>query len=333
MADQWGANSTNQTKPTWEYLTGQRGRLGTLANVFATPQGWVQRHAWGDEILVATSADLSAVFGPPVITMFEIVTLGLSNSQTTNVVARMVISEPVSVNGTPTLLAIKSGGSTGNLVLSYVAGASDPGAGYLIFANTTPGALGNCNATINGVVIGAGSFTFKVNATSTFQGDKIVDGEEYAAGNLTPGNVSTTFANAYAQTITIAAYKPGLTPDAPAGILAGAQPHPAAAQTVSWTVQFNEAVTVTGVPTMVMIGTGGAVNATVSFSNALSNVANGTMIFTNAALDLTGDNSLSFVLNSTSVLTGWSGIVGVTSGNTTVNTLGFSSNTRTIAAT
>ncbi len=337
---QWGANTSNAAKPSWGYLTDMhRGALGNSANVFADSRGWVLRHPWGDEVLVAIS-DLSASLGGPVIVGALVLTSPLSNVQSTNVEVLLLTSEAVNVNGVPTIVALTNDGNAGqaaNLVLSYSAALSDPSAGKLVFVNSTAGLLGNNNATVNGVITGNGSHTLTINASSTFGGQLIVDKEQDDAGNLTPANVSTTFANAYAQTMTISAYHPGLGNSSTgtglnSAILAGAQPHPVAAQTVSFTLQYNEALTVTGTPLVLAIGTGLAANVNLAYNAASSNTTNGTLIFSNTNVSLVGDNSASFVLNSTSTLVGWDGIVGAVSGNAAQNTLGVSSNTRTIAA-
>jgi hypothetical protein len=337
MADQWGANSTNKTKPTWEYLTGQRGRIGNTANVFATSRGWVHHWPWGDEVLVATAADLAAVQGGPGVVGFSFLTTSVANNQATNVQVALIISEPVNVNGTPTLRGITNAGAGEvlNVVFSYSSTLSNPDSGYLVFSNTTAGVLGNTNATTNGVIAGNGSITISVNATSTFGGQLIVDQEEDNAGCTTPGNVSTTFPISYQANVTIVAYKPGLgntsTLTGVGAITVGAQPSPTTAQTVSFTFQFNEAVTVTGVPTVNAIGTGLAPNSALTYKAASSNVANGTLVFSNTNVDLSGANSATLVVNSTSTRTLWTNIVGA-SGNSAQDTLGISANTRTIAA-
>ena len=114
-------------------------------------------------------------------------------------------------------------------------------------------------------------------------------------------------------------------------VLAGTAPRPGTAQTVQITVQFNEAVAVAGTPTIVAIGTGGAANVTLSYASASSNVVNGTLVFNNTNVDLTGDNSLSLVINTSSVLGSWTGITGAINANATTNTLAVG-NTITIAA-
>lgn len=74
-------------------------------------------------------------------------------------------------------------------------------------------------------------------------------------------------------------------------------------------VQFNEAVEVTGTPTLEAIGTGTTANVTLSYDSGESDPEAGKLVFLNADVDLsaaTPDDTLT--VNSTSVVAGWNGI-------------------------
>ena len=81
-------------------------------------------------------------------------------------------------------------------------------------------------------------------------------------------------------------------------------------QTVAVAVDFNEAVLVTGTPTVVAIQAAANVaNVTLTYSSADSEPEQGRLVFKNAAVDLTNANvGGTLTVNSTSVVTGWDGI-------------------------
>lgn len=158
----WGSNTSDESKPNWRWLQ-KPTSAPKSANVFATPSGWVHRWPWGDEVLVGIGG-LDTNLGVPTMLAVELVTTTVDNANPSNVAFRLTFNEGVTVNGSPTLVAIGTG-NTANVSLVYSAGLSDPTAGKLVFANATVDLSGGVAATD----------TLVVNSTSTFQGDKVLD--------------------------------------------------------------------------------------------------------------------------------------------------------------
>jgi hypothetical protein len=304
---QWGSTTTDESKPKDTWLS--TGRGDKLANVFATSSGWVMRWPWGDEILVGIGG-LNTNLGVPTHVGIELVTSGVSNISPATVAFRLLFNEGVAVSGSPTLRGITSAGPA-NISLVYDSTQSDPTAGKLVFANTT--------AVLNTAVAGNGSITITVNTTSVFDGSTTTD-------LLTANAVANALVTGSAS-VTIAQYKPGL-----AGIVAGANPGHTASETLSIEFDYNEAVTITGVPTVVLIASNAShANVTASYNAASSNTSNGQVVFKATAVDLSGVGivGMTFKANSTSVLTGFSGITGA-SGNLVQNSTSTFTGTITV---
>ena len=140
------------------------------------------RWPWGDEVLVAIS-NLKANLGAPTMVRVELVTATVDNANPSNVAFRLLFNEPVTVNGTPTLVAIGTG-NTANVTLSYSAALSEPTAGKLVFANAT--------VDLSGAV--AATDTLVVNASSVFEGQKVLDSanSDLAVSNTVVGSNTVT---------------------------------------------------------------------------------------------------------------------------------------------
>lgn len=99
----------------------------------------------------------------------------------------------------------------------------------------------------------------------------------------------------------------------------------AAAQTLSVLIQFNEAVSVTGTPTVVAINSASPspANATLSYDSSVSDPAAGKLVFRNTNVGLAQANAVgtTFRVNSTSVLSGWNGITDLANGNAVANSI------------
>jgi hypothetical protein len=95
------------------------------------------------------------------------------------------------------------------------------------------------------------------------------------------------------------------------------------AQKIGVLVCFNEAVHVTGVPTIDLIttGTGTAANVTLSYNAAASDLSCGKVLFSNLAFDLNHADyaNTTLVLNSSSIATGWNTIHDAANGTTVAN--------------
>lgn len=175
----WGYNSTVTKKPTWpSLLVRQRGLTALqLANVFATASGWVYRRAWGDEVIVGIGG-LATQLGTAVQTHIFATANTVQNAAAQTISVLVSFNKPVSVSGSPTIVAISSQLSPANVTLTYAASVSDPTAGKLVFRNTNVG-LGQANA------VGC---TFTVNASSVLAGwANITDGANAVANAITTG--------------------------------------------------------------------------------------------------------------------------------------------------
>lgn len=97
-------------------------------------------------------------------------------------------------------------------------------------------------------------------------------------------------------------------------LLSDAEIANAVAQVAEVLVQFNEPVLVTGTPTLVLLGSGGASNVTLSYDSAGSDLDAGRVVFANSDFGA-GAMTVGGLLtaNASSVLTGWAGIVDATS--------------------
>jgi len=175
---QWGATTSNEKKPIWRYLTKGLGAI-SAAKVFATKQGWVAKHPWGEEVLVAIGG-LDTQLGAPTIVDLEVVN-ALTNVAAANIAFRLLVNEPVAVSGAPTLVALSSTpANVGNVTLVYSASLSQPLEGRLVFANTTvnlntAGAVGvsltiNASSTLTAAANIADVVTANANVQSTLTG-------------------------------------------------------------------------------------------------------------------------------------------------------------------
>jgi len=316
----WGGNSNNESKPKFPWIVNGDGKMfgnsstNNSANTYATEQGWVFRWPWGEEVLVGIG-QLATNLGAPTITGVELVS-AVSNIASANIRFRLEWNEPVTVSGgTPSIVAIGSNGAA-NIVLTYSATDSDANSGKLVFANTTQ----NLNTAAKA------DWAFTVNSTSG--GANFTNYDAIKDRNNSSINISSTLVGS--ALLAIDAYKPGI---APGGIVSGAAPSPAANQTLSITVNFNEAVTVTGSPSVVAVSsnTSTIANKTLVYHAASSNTTAGNLVFRLTGIDMTGANSIVFTINGSSTLANWPNIVGI-SGNSAQNTLGASANTVTVAA-
>lgn len=299
----WG-NTTNESKPSWTWLENR------LSNVVATPQGWVYKWPWGDEVLIAIGG-LTTELGVPTQVGVELVSLVLANSVSSNIAFRLLFNEPLTVNGTPTLVAISSNTSLlANVTLVYDATASDLSAGQIVFANNA--------ANLGTGAIVSNAVTLTVNTTSVFDGSAVFDAE---TGNA----VSNTLVIA-SNTVAITEFVPGLVKIFAVGALTNA-----AAQTVSFALDYNAGLAVTGTPTVKAISSNSEVvaNLTLSYSNTLSNLTAGNLVFVAANTDLSAADTLVFTVNASSVLVGFAGIKDA-SGNVVQNTLLGFANTLTV---
>jgi hypothetical protein len=310
------ANSSVGPIYGWPYLTTDPS-VGAANSVFANESGWIQRHPGPserkkDEILIAISQLVTTLNAAPLHYYTEVVNATISNIDPGNVAFRLVFNQPVVVTGTPGLLALGAGGLA-NSNLIYSAALSDPTAGKLVFAN----GVANVNVSVSG------TSKYTVNATSVFGGTSV--NAALANTSQTVSTVIATQAN-----LTVITYKPTLT-----GILGGSAGSNAANSNVVFTVQYNEAVTVTSnstAPSIVAISNHGAgvANQTIVYNSAASNTTNGTLVFNKASVDISSVNAgyIVFTINSTSTLVGFPLIVGTDDANVAQNTLNGIANTQ-----
>jgi hypothetical protein len=174
----WGGSTANESKPKWEFLQ----QDNKLANTFADERGWVQRHPWGDEVLVAIGG-LGTQLGVANLAGIYILNTTVSNVAAANIAVTLVFNEKVAVTaGVPTLTALGSNGAA-NVVLAYSSGLSDANIGKLVFSNTT---VSLANATVVGGIL-------TINSTSVATGwANVVDG---VANTALANGVPSGFAN------------------------------------------------------------------------------------------------------------------------------------------
>ena len=281
---QWGGNSNNEKKPVWRWLT--RGDGNKSANVFATTKGWMMRWPWGDEVLVGIGG-LSKNLANATMAAIEFLSPSyIANSTNQTIKLRVLFNEAVTVTGTPTV-DLTSNGATANVRLTYASSESDLTAGKLVFTNTT---LDKSSAAIGEA--------FTANANSVLTGwDGIKD-----AGNA---NAVTNAIGTFTKTVVVKQAVPVHTATLRVGTATNT-----ANQMIGFVVKFNQAVTLTGVPTIVAIGdANAAMNLVLSYVSTGSNVAAGNLVFKSAATDFSAKTmNVVFTINATSTLTGWAGI-------------------------
>lgn len=299
---QWGASTNNESKPKDKWLEPH------LANVFATSRGWVLRRPWGDEVLVGIGG-LATLLGVPTHVGVEVVNTLVANTAAANIAFRLLFNEPVVVDNTATLVAISD--QLANVSLTYRPALSEPTAGRLVFANTT--------VNLNTAAAGNGTVAFTVNAASVFSGEYVVDAETANAVSNTLGDFSNT--------ITISEFTPGLTK-----VWGGAAPANTANVAVSFALDYNAPLTVTGTPTLVAITSNASIHAnlTLSYSAADSNTALGNLVFSVTGVDLANATGLVYTVNASSLLVGFDGIADA-SGNLVQNSIGIKANTVTVS--
>lgn len=143
----WGATTSDESKPKWEWLSSR------LANTFATDSGWAHRWPWGDEILVAIGG-LATNLGVATLVDLLVSTAPVANAASQVVQVAALFNEPVTVTGTPTVVAIGTG--VANATLTYSSADSDLTKGFVVFKS----------APLDLAAVAVDS-TFTVNATST----------------------------------------------------------------------------------------------------------------------------------------------------------------------
>lgn len=286
----WGANTTDESKPSWRWL---RKGLGQISKVYATKKGWVYKWPWGEEVIVAIGG-LSTALGNSSISALQPLSrlVGLTayfaNTTSQNVRLAVLFNEPVTVqNGTPTLTLLANNVDTANVALSYISEESTPAEGYLVFGAAVDGS----GYTPGRAVI--------ANSSSTLSGwDKIVDAETAnAVANAVAG--TATFVVKQAVPVHI-----GTEPIVTEVVKAeNAQ--------INFWINFNQAVTVaTPYPTIRAISnTESVANSTLVYDPVGSAPANGNLHFVSAETDWSAlEANVLFTCNSTSTLANWSSI-------------------------
>ena len=290
----WGADTTDERKPTWPWVAEYIG----YANCFATGSGWTIRWPWGDEVLVALS-NLSTKLGNSSITevlAWVFPTSGyLVNAATQTLQVAVSFNEAITVSGTPTLVLISTAGES-NITLSYNSASSNLASGKLVFSNQSF-TLGTS---------GYASNTLVVNSSSTVTGwDGISDAETANdVANGVPTAESLTISVYQEKPVHVATLRSGTAKDT-------------TAQQIGFALDFNDVVVVTGVPFVIAIGANvGVANTKLSYNAAASNTAIGNLVFQSAAnLDftaLTGNSTYTLTTNGASTNTTdlWAGITG-----------------------
>lgn len=295
----WGADTTDERKPTWPWVSEYIG----YANCFATGGGWTVRWPWGDEVIVALS-NLTTKLGTAnqsAVLVYALPTAGyLVNGTSQSLQVQVNFNEAVHVTGTPTLVLISTtgaanGGDPANVTLSYNASVSDLETGRIVFGN----------GSFSLASVGYADDLLVANSTSVVGNwDTIHD----AASGVAVANGIPT-----AQSLSIPVYQkvPVHT-----GTLRVGTAKDTANQFIGFELDFNSEVVVTGTPFVIAIGPNTDIaNTQLTYDAASSNVANGQLVFKSAAKDfstLTGNCEFTLTTNgaSTNASDGWAGITG-----------------------
>ena len=290
----WGADTTDERKPTWPWVSEYIG----YANCFATGGGWTVRWPWGDEVIVALS-NLTTKLGTANESGIEVYALPAAgylinaSSQTLQVLVNF--NEGVHVTGTPTLDLISTAGEA-NITLSYNASVSALDAGRVVF--------GNASFTLG--TAGYASDTLVANSSSPVGNwDTIHDAASgVAVANGIPAALSLTIPVYQDVPVHVATLRVGTAQDT-------------TNQQIGLALDFNSDVVVTGTPFVIAIGPNTDIaNTKLSYNAAASNTALGNLVFQSLAnLDfsaLTGNCQFTLTTNgaSTNATDGWTGISG-----------------------
>ena len=296
----WGADTTDERKPTWPWVSEYIG----YANCFASGGGWTVRWPWGDEVIVALS-NLTSKLGTAnasAVLVYAYPAVGyLANTALQDLYVQVDFNEAVHVTGTPTLDLISTtgaanGGSPANVTLSYNAAASDLTAGRVVF--------GNGNFSLNSV--GYGNDTLVANSSSVVSAWIAIHDavSAVAVANGIPAASSLTIPVYQAVPVHVATLRVGAAQDT-------------TNQTIGFALDFNEAVVVTGTPFVIAIGPNTDIaNTKLSYDAATSNLSLGNLVFKSAATQdfsaLTGNCQFTLATNGASVnaTDGWAGITG-----------------------
>jgi hypothetical protein len=290
----WGADTTDERKPTWPWVSEYIG----YANCFATGGGWTVRWPWGDEVIVALS-NLTTKLGTATETEVLLGTIGGSYAVLANVSGEAVsvivaFNEAVHVTGTPTLDLVSTAGEA-NITLSYNAASSNLETGKVVFSNQsftlgTAGYAGN---------------TLIADANSTVSNwDTIHDAaSSVAVANGIPSGLQLVIPVYQEKPVHVATLRVGTAKDT-------------TNQQIGFALDFNDVVQVTGVPYIIAIGPNTDIaNTKLSYNAAASNLALGNLVFQSDPTDfsaLTGNCQFTLTTNgaSTNSSDGWSGIKG-----------------------
>ena len=307
----WGADTTDERKPTWPWVAEYIG----YANCFATGSGWTIRWPWGDEVLVALS-NLSTKLGVANVTQviaWAYPTAGyLVNVAAQTLQVAISFNEAVAVSGTPTLVLISTAGQA-NITLSYNAASSNLASGKLVFGNT--------NFTLGAA--GYAANTLVVNSTSSVANwNTITDvATANAVANGVPAASSLVITVKQEKPVHVATLRVGSANSSVNGQL-------------GFALDFNQAIVISGNTAAISlraIADANAVNGNLvcSYVAASSNLSLGNLVFQSALTDFTNANAAIYTINSTSVLAGFDGIRNDI-GGVTLNTIAVA-NTFTVA--
>ena len=279
---QWGANTVDSSKPKDKFL------LDKSANVFATDAGWVMRWPWTDELLV-TVDQLTAKLGVAnaMQIMIPTYTTVYTNTASQSLTAEILFAEALAVTGTPTLHMISAAGAA-DVVLSYNAAASLLTQGVVVFDNTN----------FSLAAAGYGGDTLVINASSTVSGWTGIT--EVADANAVHSGIPAGYSNSVSvyQAIPVLTLTPNF-----------GSAFDSTGQYVGFALKFNQALTLTTIPTLLAIGTAPAVNLTLTYTATGSNVAAGNLVFKSAVQDYSAlvANAV-YTINALSTTTGFTGI-------------------------
>lgn len=289
----WGADTTDERKPTWPWVSEYIGN----ANCFATGGGWTLRWPWGDEVIVALS-NLTTKLGTANVASAATITIGstglLVNAATQSLYLLVDFNEAVTV-GTPapTLSLISGDGTSANITLTYNVAGSDATAGRILF--------GNAGFTLAAAGYAANSLVANSSSVVT-NWNQITDA---ATANLVANGVPA------AVSVVIPVYQqlPVHTGTARVGTAANT-----AGQYLSFVLKFNQAVVLSTVPLLTAIantGTAAVANVVLTYTGTGSSLALGNLVFVSAAQDYsTLVANAQYCVNalSTNASTLWTGI-------------------------
>jgi hypothetical protein len=267
-----------------------------VVNSTSITANWTSIKDAGSNVAIATSIPAAVTLSIPIYqaipTQGAAVRYGTATANTGQKIGfALDWSEGLVVTGTPGVIAVAPNTSYANLMLSYVAAASNLTVGNLVFQS----AAQDFSAVTANVLYTLATDGTSLNAATKL--DTIVGAELGSANVANAIYVGNTFS--------VVSYQPFAVSVTP-----GADIYTTTGQVISFSLVLDRHALVTGTPTIRAISSNASVaNVTLGY---VSGDSTGTLLFSNT-VDLSAiTGNQTYVVNSTSVITGFSGIANTT---------------------